>query len=481
MKNLFRFKLEDYSYTQVLAAWGDFPKSETDPQKLLASLKSGTPGVLVLFDQDEIQIYRDSLGIEPAYVSLGGNEIRISREPFFSANPVVNKEYFAKILAHDFTAQNLTADKRVSKVMAGHVFHFGKKGTRQSRWYHPVVRQQSRSREDLELELKSLIQLNMASLFEVCRPVLLWSGGLDSSILSAEGKRYGIENISIEGLQQGEGINPGSIEFLKNSGMRWHRLKIEDHLDEFEWQPENEPFGHYVFTVGLLRPLMEKAQNCGFDTVLTGHGGDDLFTLNSPRLAFHLVPRSSYKILRLAYHFVIGGNQYLRNNRVRELKKWHQINKLERSEYNWHQTQLVTRFFNTGLYPFGFEQEQIFAGRYGLKYRHPLLHQNIFEFLLNVPESEWSSTSLGKEFLRRTYKEITLDQLTTHDFSQFCESQMAVQQDRFNKFLCNSRLQKLGIMNVERFLRRANVVQGQTDRDLLQAVLYCEQLLEKLG
>ncbi|MCB0356770.1 MAG: hypothetical protein KDD40_07165, partial [Bdellovibrionales bacterium] len=151
----------------------------------------------------------------------------------------------------------------------------------------------------------------------------------------------------------------------------------------------------------LFTPLYQWAQKNNFNYVLTGTGGDDLFTLNASYL-LPLLRETNWSIKNTKYmlpylkYFGLSGvkttlSEALSEKIKQPIKKWLKrplaYNDFQRKNSNLtYMEKLINwRFLTSGMYGFTFANENERAMNFQLKMSYPLITPAIIELLVSTP------------------------------------------------------------------------------------------------
>ena len=486
-----KFRLDDGSAPRhELIAWGDLvkPDQQISLTMLKSALDAGYAGGFVCIDRNQgtVEIYRDAIGIEAAYYEIDGNSVTVSRLPFLSKSPSLNENYIRSVLANNFSDYTITSDSNVHIVPPGSLVRIQNGRVQTEHWYRPNMKVQNRSHADAKAELRSILKSLLGDHINLYRSGLAWGAGLDSSIIAFEAANSGVSlpHYTFSGTLEGCEIDESILLWRSKLG-KLNMLHLEQVEGEMLWDPQEEPFQLYTPNFAMMRPVMRSMQTHGLTAVLTGNGSDDIFSFPAPSLKARILPKPIYRLgQRLKSQ--TSRSEFIPDDLWREeqFKKTELIQKREPSGLHWYQSRLYSRILCGGNYQFALRLAQDAAARFGLTHRSFFLHKKVFEFALSLPEELWTSTGLGKDLLRETYRGLLPNGLTlkrsTQDYGPLTIAMLRQQQSKLMQVIKDGvTISRFGLDSA----RMSAII--NSDLDSTQAfeffkVVYCEQIIRQV-
>ena len=304
------FNGEIYNYLEIrsdLAEKGVQFNGHSDSEVILhLYLEVGTDFVEILngifsiaiFDKrnDELLIYRDGVGVKPLYYMANESGFIFSSEikalkPFFEPEPKIDFKALEKYLTYLYCPGNSTSLSDVKKIDPGHIMTVKKgKITGYKKWFTlPQTKKykQIANRDSAILKVQEGLRKAVHRQMIADVPVgSFLSGGLDSSAIVAFAKEINpdIKCFTIEsegGTDKGDHDDlPYAIKAAEHLDVDLKIVKakaksLAEELEKMIWhldEPLADPAALNVLYISKL------ARENGIKVLLSGAGGDDLFT-----------------------------------------------------------------------------------------------------------------------------------------------------------------------------------------------------------
>lgn len=293
---------------EKLAAAGVQFHTRCDTEVVLNAFIAWGPSCLTEMDGDfamaiwdeakeELFLARDPMGVKPMYLYNDGIKLAFASEikallGLEELDYSLRPEVFADYLTYLYSPSEKTPFEHIDKLLPGHFLQLSlcKKIGKPKQYYKIRMegKQVPKSRNwhmDVEDTLCSVVERQLCS--DVPVGVML-SGGLDSSLIAALAKRSDPQMklqafcINATGLEA-EGFD----EDIKYARLIARHLDIPlqevsgvispspQWIDEFVWQmdePQGDPAGWYTALIATA------ARHSGVEVLLSGTGGDDIFS-----------------------------------------------------------------------------------------------------------------------------------------------------------------------------------------------------------
>lgn len=246
----------------------------------------------------ELFIARDPMGVKPLYLYNDGEQVLFASEikallGLKGLNYALRPEIFSNYLTYLYNPSDATPFKYISKLMPGHYLQLHKKGPISSpTQYHRLEmrgKETAKSRDwrrGVEDTLTGVVERQLYS--DVPVGIML-SGGLDSSLIAALAKKASPHmqlqafTIDTAGSMAGEGFEDDveyARQMAKHLGLPLHEVSGSivpsgDWIDHLVWnldEPQADPAAWYTSM------LAAAAKESGIKVLLSGTGGDDLFS-----------------------------------------------------------------------------------------------------------------------------------------------------------------------------------------------------------
>jgi asparagine synthase (glutamine-hydrolysing) len=247
----------------------------------------------------ELFIARDPIGVKPLYVYDDGKRILFASElkALININGLdygLNAEAFRDYLLYLYSPSEATPFRHIKKLLPGHFMRLvlGQQGLSPSKRYHSLVFKENRQLEihewkkKLEHTLSGAVERQLVS----DAPIgIMLSGGLDSSLIAAIAKkaRPDLEiqafTIHTKGMLAREGFED-DVHYARAVAKRMSMPLTEVSgelcpdqglIDELVWsldEPQADPAAWYTAHIAA------SAHNAGVKVLLSGTGGDDVFS-----------------------------------------------------------------------------------------------------------------------------------------------------------------------------------------------------------
>jgi asparagine synthase (glutamine-hydrolysing) len=245
----------------------------------------------------ELFIARDPMGVKPLYIYNDGNKLVFASEikallDLDGLDYSLRPEVFADYLTYLYSPSEKTPFELIHKLLPGHFLklHLKKKISKPQQYYKiPMgTKETAKSREwrrGVEETLSGVVERQLYA--DVPVGIML-SGGLDSSLIAALARKASPDMslqafcIDAKGMDT-EGFEEDikyARQIAKHLGIPLQEVDgsiapSATWIDEFVWQmdePQADPAGWYT---GLIA---DSAQRSGTKVLLSGTGGDDVFS-----------------------------------------------------------------------------------------------------------------------------------------------------------------------------------------------------------
>tara|TARA_B100001123_G_scaffold450512_2_gene621669 strand:- start:532 stop:2460 length:1929 start_codon:yes stop_codon:yes gene_type:complete len=253
---------------------------------------------IAIFDKrnDELLIYRDGIGVKPLYYMANESGFIFSSEikalkPFFDSKPRIDFKALEKYLTYLYCPGNSTSLSDIKKIDPGHIMTVKKgKITGYKKWFTlPQTKKykQIANRDSAILKVQEGLRKAVHRQMIADVPVgSFLSGGLDSSAIVAFAKEINpdIKCFTIEsegGTDKGDHDDlPYAIKAAEHLNVDLKIVKtkaksLAEELEKMIWhldEPLADPAALNVLYISKL------ARENGIKVLLSGAGGDDLFT-----------------------------------------------------------------------------------------------------------------------------------------------------------------------------------------------------------
>ncbi|MBN1304052.1 MAG: hypothetical protein JXA13_06420 [Anaerolineales bacterium] len=434
---------------------------------------------LVILDEqkDELVCARDALGDRTLFYAERGTSIVIASEPWAVAGGSnqdieLNENAAAHFFAIKIPEDGQTIFREIYELLPAHIMICNWAGIKKERYWQPEPSRQIRGLSDEEfgevfLELLDIsVRSRMRSLYPIG---VQMSGGLDSTSIACLAARakspdplstvsFVFDELSdcdernyIQAVQEQYGIN--SIQILCDDAWPYK---------DWEKTPEvnrNHPGGSVYYSV--RDRVYRKAQDEGLRILLTGSGGDNLYSAGREWLADFLLERkfreAASGLLRQINEIgfleaLSTGHQYL------ALRRWLDVKipalngfVSQRQSPPWLSSTSVEYLAKTrhtrspfferhavllGLWPaFGSSREAFYAGRYGLELRHPYRDRRLVEFVLSLPAYQLYYGGYYKQILRTSMRGLLPEVIRNRPRPTYLNSLYGRGLERESKFL----------------------------------------------
>lgn len=337
-----------------------------------------------------MQLQRDLLGVRPLYYSVIGPNCVLVSTSLFSLGQIhqprlPNENFISKILSGDHSDLENTPLQKVYRVIPGGsiTLHYQVDThciTRDpiEEAHRPAIPYEESKVEWFNPLVCSLTKSVMTRVDKNRKPALLLSGGLDSSLLAVLANRCGVDHLRTLTLNF---PNPPERNLhlnyiLETTALPHEQINYQD-VGLAQLLPIDPEFHRYcMYSPGLMifDVLLKRAAELGHDTVWTGLGGDDVFSLNDSIWADFPIAHVPYRKLakRVFYRLPHKYRAYLGKSIPLGTAG---------TDLTAVQECLLRRFYYNGAYPFGIEIEQELAQRHGLWMSYPLLDHSLIEFV----------------------------------------------------------------------------------------------------
>lgn len=381
--------------------------------------------VLFHFDGQNLMVIRDQLGVIPAYYVLINGRIVLSNSITHLANSckdfgkdlTINADYFRRLEHRDFSNQTETPFLEIRKLPPWHFLSVTPAACETCRYGSllDLVGQPLATGDLQQLLVNSLLKRLPSS----TKATLFVSGGFDSSALHflSESLNLKVESLSVD-FTRFPAKEENGLRTLDNYSKRpVRRFLFEDFRQRIpnskSWpilKPCNP--GHAFFT-----PLLEWAVKNKSTLIMTGLGGDDLFT---PPVS-HYIWQNKFRwrhLTELSFFEIRSGVIGLLKQALRKSLPHFLLGKLNRKhkiyrdlKLNLYQIALAERFEVGGGYVFGMETEQEYAQEFGLRMTFPLLDLGMVRWVFQNSDITATSWTVSKPHFRESVKDLVPEEI----------------------------------------------------------------------
>ena len=346
---------------------------------------------------------------EPIFYSENGRQLIHGNNLIDVADNVpnltLNWRYFAKIWENDFSYQELSPFNEILKAPTKTRVIFERTSPKRLEYLEPFRASYTfKNKEDVLDQLDELIVENLKN-YEKKESALFLSGGLESTLIFAiiQKHKLNIPAVHLSFTQEPQ-QDKFSSRYLfdlfngKFTNLRAEELKL---INTPPWYGRANCFAFWNFGLELFTPMYEWAVENNIKYVLTGTGGDDLFTFNSSYLLPLLKKQgiSISSIDELVNFFKYYKSEGIINfiSQLTPLKLKYAIKSqfkkstsyvlynLKNLNFNYLESIINWRFIYSGIYNFVFEQEQERARLYKLNMGYPLISDSILQLMVSTP------------------------------------------------------------------------------------------------
>lgn len=313
---------------QELSQKGWHFRSHSDTEVLLLAYLNWGEGCLqrlagdfafALWDEQEQKLFlaRDPLGVKPFYLYQQSNTLLFASElpalrSIAGIDDSLRPEVFADYLSFLYSPTEVTPFRHIRKLLPGHYLSiaFQQDIPVPRRYYRiPMSGKQEVPARNWQQELKTSFQEIVSSQLRGDVPIgIMLSGGLDSSLIAAMAKRAGhSDKIQAFCINTGSGLSaegfdddlPFARRTAQHLGLPLQEIPGTIH-PESDWidfmirtlgEPQSDPAAWYVGQIA------KAAKDCGVKVLLSGAGGDDVFSGYRRHQAIQ-----AYKMLRFLPH-----------------------------------------------------------------------------------------------------------------------------------------------------------------------------------
>lgn len=427
--------------------------------------------------RQEVHARRDPLGVIPAYYTWDGTRLRIatSLAELLAAHAgalTMNRVYLESLFHEYYALVEQSPFREVHRLPPGHelVARAGNLSVR--RWFEPSINLVEFSYRELRHALYQACEHRASG---ASRVGVLLSSGLDSTALCyllqrlAIARKFALHSYT---LHFEDGVaSAGSALRSALARADWWIRGLPFRPDSCLYQVDREggrsgsnssaaSYEMYSPNLRLFAPLLEAAADEGVRVVLSGLGGDDLFSpseqiysaffqsgdwlslwrhrrrFSARALLASAAPLSVYRRLHL--------HSLARSTRLQLLPSEAEILRARmRGDYeSWrqwplwpHQRNLFAKAFYSGMFTFAMEQEQELAQSFGCRMSYPLLDEKLVQLALAAPLSEFQTEPHNKPVLRAALLGIVPEEIrhrrSTQDYSLVADKIMAVQENEW--------------------------------------------------
>lgn len=389
---------------------------------------------------------RDPLGVAPLYYAELVGRIILSTsltrlcdrlKGYLSLDKV-----YCQLLAWDmYFDTSSTAFLEIKRLPPGHLLVATTDGCRVLKVHTHPLADLKMNRADAVARLRQqLVRSTINRTKNLARTGVFLSGGFDSSLLTSILCRHGQPETELHSYSIHFPVNTpawnGDLDLLlSQKSWKHHALEYRPGLFDLDR-------GMYFYTPNLqmLKPLLATAAQTNVKVVMTGLGGDDLFTYSPLVLGSLLrMGRPLWWFRTLLKHSSWGPTLLLRNSFSSFLPgawrlKWHRLvrnrlafdSKIQKqadarfAEFHAkrklpdalpHVRNAWDRFFGAGAFAFGLEQEQEIAQLNGVRLTYPLIDYDLVLFFLNIPAVEHVEGFDNKKLLREAAAGLLMDEI----------------------------------------------------------------------
>lgn len=416
------------------------------------------PFAVALFDaaQRRVVCARDPLGDRTLFYFMNSRILIVaSEEQAILTHPAVarrvNESRLAAYFALQVPSDGSTFFADVSELPPAHVMVVGEEGVRTWRYWTANLATNMRYRTDAEYaeHFQTLLADSVACrLRTLSPPVVMMSGGLDSTSVAALAARQGQTDPSSTRLRTISYV----FDELQSCDERWFMEAMSSRYNieaiqipgDDAWPLRNVttwPLNPNTPEGNLYRRLKERiyrvARDGGTRTVLTGVFGDELYAgaeywlcdfLREHRFTqawhesrLHIREQGLWDFLKSSALRRLPGARWLRELRPTPNPRWltdYARAKLPATD-PWSDLVRVSHRpeqYDSVLGPYAAQDasEEIFhASQFAIELRHPYRDRRLVEFMLAVPAYQLYSQGLYKHILRNAMKNILPERIRT--------------------------------------------------------------------
>lgn len=461
----------------------DYSKLQKDILSYLPQLRGGF--AFVLDNKDSYILARDPLGLEPLYYTINSNQLYFSDDilELFEISKRVkepNIDSMKSLLECQAVGFEDTMFKGIYRVPAGSILYISKRDKKKhiERFWFPEkieidykITPKEASAKIRELLLKSInrcVKDKRECAFEL-------SGGLDSSsIVSLYAKSYGKEGIDTYSMSFGN---------LSCDESRYIKSVVDKYLLNHKYIPANSldykdryslknlytlsPDWPIIYSFAISLPMIEQIVKDGKRVIVTGQGGDHLFT-GAPEMLSDLIRRGEFLELLKELRYYNRPLKGLLSYGVKPLinpKALRVINRLRGVKDNNLCSHLELEFLNriksvakrldlasitTAHHTTNLDSNLFHCIKraYNIEFCHPFFDLDLVEFVLSLPSSMNFKEANIKWILREAMRGILPEIVRTRDdkaeFSPIFKEQF--RDIDIDEVFKNSHIVKLGII-----------------------------------
>ncbi len=470
---------------------------EAQGEKIVQQFKGEFALALSLPLKNETLLSTDTLGVVPLFYKVFKDRVIVSshlQELLEGEN--YDFEYLLSIYNEDFSGLSKTPYKGIKKAPPGTIVRVseGGEGFIETLRLSPVCHR-GKSLAELTNELQGLLQksiLRRAKGFDVG---LLLSGGFDSSLLASliqrEAKVLKTYSLRFSGHSEADEYwaLKQVIDFCKLNNQVF---EYDDLRAEISREPHSSVF--YDPTLTLFAPLLESAATDGIKYIITGLGGDDLFSMDNYVLS-DLLKQGRVKdiffekenrnlktfdlITLLAKGVVPQFIKDIKNNGSSKNFKGLQ----KRFNKNAVQKTIFNRFFSSGFYQFAMAMEQQQALSYGQLMSYPLLDMDIINWCMGLNVESFTWRGRDKCILREASKTLLPSSIIEHrsqqDYSIIRSEQISMKRDELKVKLMRGHFVMRNVIDEQRVNELFKDLGNNTNIDQILKLYYAEKIINR--
>jgi len=388
---------------------------------------------------------RDKLGITPFYYHHSNNGFFASDTISQIANKLVSNKktkltqnlgFVAEYLCQNICSTEDTIYTEIKRLPASHSLTVKKKTLKIDKYYTPKISSYPTNYNFSEDLRKKLIASCSKRALDKNSLAVYLSGGIDSSIIAAcleDINPSSFQALSMKFSREDCDESQYIIELQKRFKHSQHWCcpsdNIQETLDSVVSRFKDLPdYANNAFS----EPLLKKAQSLGLKNIMSGVGGDELFTggtypytyltknlklqtiykqlKKDPRLYSYISNFTPQKIKNIIRKNNLSPNwipaffetSFIKESKIEQRLKNHYEFSFSRSL----QKQKIEFAVFSGLAQLGLEQNYRHAKLHNLTHSHPFLDPSLLELALSIPEEKLHKNGLTKYILRKSFKEM---------------------------------------------------------------------------
>jgi asparagine synthetase B (glutamine-hydrolysing) len=333
-----------------------------------------------------ILAFRDPMGIRPLYYRQHNDDIYFAEnlwelvELGLPLSP--NRKMVAEILDENWECGSDTVFNEIFRLPKAHYLVFDSTGLSIRQYWSPLEETKIlfKSEQEWIRYTEEILNLAVQSRVKNEQSVgLLLSGGLDSSLLAFAAAKYSSLNTYSLDFSSGSAKETLQLESIVSNLKNAKNFKLLD-IEPKTLIRNDVPDLFYDPALFLFQPLMREARNQKNRLLMTGLGGDDLFTTSLGHL------HNLVSFLGMPYSFQRSG----------------------------FKTEIYRRAWQRHSLQWTIETEQRLASENGLFMSYPLLDTRLVRLSLSLPQGLLTYGGIDKRVLRSLWNESFPQNIQTH-------------------------------------------------------------------